>query len=175
MHHLPKKDQMRSRLPFALTALAFVAASGGLTACPIERATYVYSTDRHVTATFADLGVVKGWMSPLALGVHLGPSKASYWFLFDHGSARRTALISTTDVHAAGWRPPAPDGGVRPLGETSYLSWDGDRRVRQAIPLPGDRAPRFLLLPELEELLWYRATPRVGLAQGLFTYAACRQ
>jgi hypothetical protein len=151
-----------------------VAAAGLHASCPIGRATYTARDGAGLTASFHDIGKRLGWLSPLALGVQSARTRRTFWFLFDRGAARRINLISTGDVTQAGWRPPLPDGGMRPLGEMPYLAANADLAFDEHVPTAASPAPKYILLPELPEALAHRASPPESVKLAFFQYEGCR-
>jgi hypothetical protein len=141
--------------------------------CPITRAHYHLSSRAAFGLTFIHIGKQEGWLSDLALKLTPGDGHA-YWFLFDAGSARYINVISTLDVTADGWRPPAGAGGDRPLGEMHYFAWSGNYRFDERVPTVGTPAPERIFLPDLADAMWYSASPRQGVSQGVFVLDGCR-
>lgn len=158
-------------LPIALPARSPAAQPS----CPITRAVYTAQSDIRVSLRFLQLGprAPKGWPSELALSIRL-PDHGRYDFLFDAGSARFISLISTLPVDAAGWMPPDPDGGVRPLGSLTYYAMDGADHFLEVVPSRDSPAPRAIFMPLLSEALWYRARPRFDLRNTLFVFTRCQ-
>lgn len=155
-----------------------LAAALATTACPVERAQYQLRDDPAVSAGFVAVASGPAWPSQLALRLHSARSGRAYWFLpWNGGSDGRQHLASTTDVNAAGWQPPSPDGGTRPLGDIEYLGTDADYRLLDQVPVAGGAAPAHLLLPDLREALWYRAAPtqREHIARQFFDLLGCRR
>jgi len=141
-------------------------------ACPVEQAHYAMEGVPGVEAGFSPVGHHAGWKSDVALYVRT-PAHMDY-FLFDQGSARYVRLISTTDVTASGWKPPDPDGGVRPLGSMEYFSLHADGSFYQdVIPKAGDEAPARIFLPDLAEVMWYRGEPRQDVPHAFLILARC--
>jgi hypothetical protein len=91
------------------------------TACKIENARYQQRFTPSITARFRDVESGTEWPSKVALLIHTGNTNRSYWWLpWAGGSDGQQNLASTTDVIAPGWRPPASDGGPRPLGDVTW-------------------------------------------------------
>lgn len=114
-----------------------------------------------------------GFKSDLALGVRSAPTKPFHWFLFDRGSARYLNLISTTDIKAAGWKAPTPDGGERPLGEMHYIGLDPSFVQMDAIPDSHALAPQLIVLPDVQEVFAKRGGLLEDIASTTFRLAGC--
>ncbi|HZZ66617.1 MAG TPA: hypothetical protein VFE18_00445 [Phenylobacterium sp.] len=153
---------------------ALPAASRTAPACPVGRAVYAMAGRPDVTAGFRFVSKREGWLSEWALYVASAKTGRRYWFLFDEGSAQYVNLISTEDVTKPGWSPPPSDGGPRPLGEMHYLA--SDDGLSYSLDLPDQRraAPRFILLPDLSEVLWSRAQPREAVPVAVFKQTGCK-
>lgn len=147
-----------------------VAASG----CPVPQAQYAYSAGSAV-ATFVALPHLTGFISKVALHVIID-GKRSYWFLFDGGTSRVVQLISVNDPTLQDWVPPDPDSRRgRPLADQTFLSWNDDMKILSVPPDIGTDAPRYFIIPELPDTLWYNLRDRVSLAPGIFHVARCRR
>lgn len=156
-----------------LLSLALALAAGH---CPVERARYALRGDPALTARFVAVASGPAWPSQLALRLQSARSGRSDWFLpADGGSDARQLLASTTDPTVPGWRPPDPDGGPRPLGDAEYIGTDAGYSLLDRVPRRGGEAPAHFLLPELRELLWYRAAPerREASARQFFDLVDC--
>ncbi|TWB37268.1 hypothetical protein [Nitrospirillum pindoramense] len=143
--------------------------------CTIDRASYQLHGNPQFTAGFRDVGHHENWQSTLAFFVRSNSTGKTYWFLFDAGTARYINLISTTDVTAPGWHPPDPDGGTRPLGELHYFAANADLTFNESLPKAGDAAPDHILLPDLSEVMAYKATPRETVQTAFFDNTGCAQ
>ena len=155
------------------SVLAAALASTGFAACPIQNARYRMLHDPDVWAGFHTVGRHEGWISDLAFFVHSKSSSQTHWFLFDQGTARYIALISTTNVLESGWAPPDADGGVRPLGDTDIMLADKAYRFASEAPRTGDARPEFILLPDLSDILWSKGKPREDVPTDLFKFDHC--
>ncbi|MDE1146891.1 MAG: hypothetical protein PW843_09755 [Azospirillaceae bacterium] len=170
---------MKVRALCLIVALAACSAPGQSPAaatideCPITDTLYTMRGRPDVTAGFRDVGQHREWAGTLAFHVTSARSGRSYWFLFDQGSAHAVNLISTTDVVAPGWQPPNADGGVRPLGEQHFLAADGDLTFAAALPKTGAKAPRYILLPDLSEVMAHKADPREDVPTAFFEATGC--
>ena len=151
----------------------FAAPGTALPSCTVARAHYHLSSESAFELSFVKVGKRDGWVSDLALKLTptIGPA---YWFLFDEGSARYINLISTTDVTLKGWDPPTDAKGNRPLGMMHYFAWSRDYRFDDSAPASATLAPERIFLPDLADAMWYRASPRQGLSQGVFLLDGCR-
>lgn len=127
-----------------------VMAATALLSCPAENARYVLRNAPEVTANFRAVDSGPDWPSGLALAVRFGKSGNVYWWLpWNGGTDNRQNVASTTDVTAPGWRPPNPDGGPRPHGDTEYLGADADYNIINAVPHRGRPAPAHMLLANM--------------------------
>jgi hypothetical protein len=127
--------------------------------CVVEHARYVSMSDPQWSAGFQLVPQNPGWVTNVAFAIRSAATNRTYWFLFDAGSAKSVNMISTVDVTRPGWHPPAPDGpsSERPLGEMHYLPADSQFAFSLTLPKPGRPAPAYILLPDLPEVMWYRA------------------
>lgn len=141
--------------------------------CRITDARYEMIGNRDVSAGFKLIKLPDGWASDLALFIKT-PRGQTYWFLFDVGTARYINLISTTNVEEASWTPPSADGGQRPLSEMHFLAANKALLVAPSIPKSHDQAPDYILLPDLSEVLAYRAEPRENIPTGFFSVTRCQ-
>jgi len=156
-----------------MTLLLALAAS-----CAPEQAHYVLRGDPAMTARFLVVAATPDWPSGLALRLHSTRTGRDYDFLpYPGGSEARLHLASTTDVTAAQWHAPSPDGGPRPLGDVAYIGADAEYLLSGEPPRRGGQAPAHFLLPDLREALWYRAAPdqREGTVQQFFDLADCNR
>jgi hypothetical protein len=151
---------------------SFANAGQPPVACDIARARYHLSSLPTFELSFVNIGKKEDWLSDLAL--KLTPnSGSSYWFLFDAGSARYTNLVSTRDVTSKDWSPSTGGSGGRPLGEMHYFSWSHNFQFDERVPKSGMHAPERIFLPDLAEVMWYRASPRIDVPQGVFVLDQC--
>lgn len=165
------------RYEYVLVTLLLSISAGYVQASPVNcklaDAHYTLSSDKSFRLAFPSTGARSGWISDVALEVRHG-SVERYWFLFDQGSARYINLISTTDVKLKGWRPPTDDGSTRPLGEMHFFAWNDGYKFLDRVPARNADAPVRIFLPELPEMLAYRADPRVEMPQGVFVLDGCK-
>lgn len=146
-------------LPSLFLLLALPASAG---ACGFAKASYTYTGDASVTARFDRSDKLSsGWLSDRYVEVTVGNEKL--YFLFDRGSARQINLISSENPQAA---VPAPDGGVRPYGSVTFISWDRRNRVDESIP--HGSPPEFFLIPELPEKLMHAGSKPIPISPGIF-------
>lgn len=143
--------------------------------CPVDHAHYRYSGGDGE----ADLSVLPGltgFTSKVLLHVRVS-GRNDFWFLFDQGSGRYVRLVSITNPNKPGWTPPEPDGGERPLPGQTFFAWNDDLKIAPSMPQKGDRAPGYMLLPDLPEALWYgmRDGQRIAVAAGIFQLDRCGQ
>ena len=178
---------MKSIKPLALLFLvtaAFPLASYEAKTCPIERAHYRYTNG----VGAADFIVMRGMhgLSDLALHITVKDQDANpqinqgskpFWFLFNHGSARFTSLISTTNVLSPNWtNPESKSGGMSPLSDTpNFYAWGSDMKVLGDAPREGDAAPEVIFLPELANILYYAipSNGRLMINTGMFKFDHC--
>ena len=152
-------------------ALALVASH-----CTVERARYALRDDPALTARFVAVDSGPDWPAHLALRLQSARSGRAYWFLpADGGSDERQMLASITDPTVPGWQAPDPDGDARPLGDAEYIGADAGYTLVERVPQRGGQAPAHFLVPDLRELLWYRAAPdrREGSARQFFDLVGC--
>ena len=155
----------------AVIALA-IAGTWSAHACTYEKAHYVYSSNPSLSVSFTNIGKRENVLSTIALQLSDKQSGASFWFLFDAGSARYITMISTSDVRSPGWEPPT-DGSPRLLCSMHFFAWSKRMVFDENLPMAGARAPDTIFLPDLSETLWYRAEPRIGIGHGVFTLKRC--
>lgn len=146
------------------------------TVCKIENARYQQRFAPSITARFQDVKTGTDWPSNIALLIHFKSTNRNYWWLpWAGGSDEKQNLASTTDVTAAGWRPPSPDGGPRPLGDVDYMAMNAAYDVLVDMPQRGGPAPAHFFIHDLREALWYR-TPsdqRDADARQFFDLVSC--
>jgi hypothetical protein len=154
-----------------------IASLSAAQPCRVEDATYTLTADPAFTAGFRSRPPIAGWLTDVFFYVRSARSRRTYWFMFDKGSARHVTLISTTDVTRPDWRPPGADGGIRPLGDMTYIAADRQLRFQQNdIPKGRDMAPYYVLLPDLAEKLWYSMPAdwgRESAPLGFFKQSGC--
>lgn len=141
--------------------------------CKLADAHYTLSSDKSFTLTFPSTGRITEWASDIALELSHG-TESHYWFLFDAGSARYINVISTKDVRSGDWSPPTDDPSTRPLGEMHFFAWYDKYKFLDSIPSGDTAAPGYIFLPDLPEVLAYRAAPRVSIQQGVFLLNHCK-
>lgn len=154
------------------TLLLFSLIAQTTEACTFKQAVYVHTADSSWKMSFHPFKH-KVFLSDMAAHIENTGSKASFWFLFDAGSARYINLISTTNVLQKNWEPPDPDGGKRPLGEMHVFFWDSDMKVMETVPQAESPAPRVVFIPDLSEVLTFRAPVRYDLQAGMFKLDYC--
>lgn len=167
--------------------LTFAMLSGAPASCPLEQAHYALRGAPGVTAGVRPVAKSADWPVGLAVFVRVdqvGPGAArapgrTWWFLpySGNGQGVRGHLASTHDVTAPGWTPPDPDSGrERPLGDLDYMMLDGDYGfLETSIPRTDRAAPAHLLIPDLQQALWYRPPEgeRTGVPLAFFDLTAC--
>lgn len=145
--------------------------------CPAERAQYVLKGVPEITAGFRPtVPAPPDWSGDLAFFIRSARTGQTYWFLWygGNGAGISSHLASTTDVTVPGWQPPPADGGPRPLGDLDILFADGDYRFDQAyVPMRTRPAPAHLLIPGLQQALWYRAPVRESVPIAFFDRDGC--
>ncbi len=154
--------------------LACIGPASAATTCPLLRAHYHLSANPHFTLSFTRLPKSDAVLTDVALKL-TPPAGPSYWYFFDGGSARYVNMISTTDPAAPGWHI-EPDGGdrrSRPLGEMHYYAWSGNYRFDESMPKTSTPAPQQIFLPDLAEIMWYAANPRISVPYGVFEFDGC--
>ncbi len=145
----------RPQLLLAALLVAIASPASAKAVCKTAGAHYRMIDWPGFTARFIPIGKRPGWKSDVALEVGSRQSGRRYWFLFDGGTARYVNMISTTDVQGAGWAPPPPDGGDRPLREMHYMATNAGLRFDIDMPAAAQPAPTYILLPDLSEVLHY--------------------
>jgi len=142
--------------------------------CPVEHARYTMMDGSKFSAGFRAIPKTPDWLSDVAFFVHSGETDRTFWFLFDAGSGRHIYMHSTTDATKPGWRPPAPDGGERPLGQMLYLAANADLAFSLKLPASEQPAPTYVLLPDLPDVMWYRVPePRESTPLAFFKLTGC--
>ena len=127
--------------------LALAAASAA--SCPAERAHYALRGQPQITAYFRAVDSGDEWPSHLALAITSKVTgEVTWWLPWQGGTNGRTNIASTTDATKAGWRPPNPDGGPRPLGDRQFLTTDESYNFLGSIPRQGKTAPAHMLNPD---------------------------
>jgi hypothetical protein len=154
----------------ALTA-AVTAIS---TACPVGEAVYQLRGEPGVTARFEPRTPSSDWVAQVSLSIHSVKTGATYFLLpySGNGQGVTTHLASVVDPD----QPPDPDSAKgRPIGDLDYLAADQSYRFDQSFHAEtGMRAPAHLLIPGLQEALWYRADKREGVPMAFFDLVRCR-
>ena len=116
-------------------------------ACDFSKASYVYTGAKNITAKFEQSEKIPiSWLTNRYIKVIVGDKKL--FFLFDKGSAKQISLMSSMDPNVM---VPTPDGGVRPYGDLTFISWDKENKVDTSIPI--NAPPEYFLIPELAERL----------------------
>lgn len=130
--------------------MGFVMLAVGLLAeCPAENAQYVLRHAPEISARFRAVDSGRNWPSNLAFEVYNHKlHETSWWLPWPGGTDNLQNIASTTDPTTKDWKPPAPDGGPRPLGDRQYLGMDADYDVINDIPHRGKPAPAHSLIPE---------------------------
>lgn len=141
--------------------------------CRFADAHYTLTSDKSFTLTFPSTGSVAGWASNIALELSHG-TEGHYWFLFDAGSARYINLTSTKNMRSPDGSPPTDGPSTRPLGEMHFFAWHDRYKFLQAIPTADTDAPASIFLPDLQEVLAYRAAPRIAVDQGVSLLDRCK-
>jgi hypothetical protein len=145
--------------------------------CALEHADYVAGNSKWA-AGFRQIPRTANWLTNVAFYVQSGATKRKYWFLFDAGSGRYINMLPTMDVMQPGWRPRGPDEREQtPVrGDMHYFPVDAKMGISLAIPKAGDAAPAYILLPDLQEVMWYdMADPmkREAAPLAFFKLAGC--
>lgn len=157
-----------------LIMLTLAAAS--LATCRVESARYAMRTAPGITAYFKRVNSGPDWPNGLALATHFAATGRTYWWLpWNGGTDDLQNVSSTTDVTVAGWKPPSPDGGPRPLGDLEYLATDAGYKVIDAVPERGDIAPAHILLTHLGDRVWHgpNVNARDSAPKQFFDLVAC--
>lgn len=164
------------RRAFMILPLVLALMKPALADCRAQDARYVAADDARYTAGFMLKPPGGAFISDLAFYVHSAVSGRTYWFLFDAGSARYISLISAMDVTAQDWQPPEPDGGPHrgPLrGTMHFLSADEGMRFSLFVPTSNAPPPSFIVLPDIQETLWYGQSQRDGASLGAYRLTGC--
>jgi len=140
--------------------LSAIAPANAAQQCAIEHARYETMDNSHWTAGFRQIPKASNWLTNVAFYVQSGETKRTYWFLFDAGSARYINMLPTVDVTQPGWHPRDSDAKEpTPLNsDMHYLPVDAQLGLSLTMPQAGKVAPDFILLPDLQEIMWYRMT-----------------
>lgn len=154
-------------------ALALTKPADGAPACRMENARYELREQPEYKAGFAPLPKGVRWKDNVAFYVRSGLTRKVYWFLFDRGSAPRINMISMGDPRSPAWRLPENGDGRGPLGEMLYLQADDALRFSLELPQSGQKAPHYVLLPDLPEKLRYAAEPSENTPLGFFVLTGC--
>jgi len=125
-----------------MAACSGVVSNAATPLCSVAQAHYVSMADQKWTAGFKLVGKRPGWLSDVVFFVRSAKSKHTYQFDFDAGTARYVNLISTSN-----------------LGEMHYLSADEQLQFSLDIPKRKTLAPTYILLPDLQEVMWYQTPP----------------
>lgn len=134
-----------------------------LATCRVEQARYTLRIDPSVTGGFVPVESGRDWPSRVAFWINLGSVGRRIWYIpWEGGTDGRHNLASTTPVDEAGWTPPSPDGGPRPMGNTQYIGTDAAYRVIDHVPGRGEMAPAHILLPELDDALRHPANVKAS-------------
>ena len=131
-------------------------------ACDFAKASYTYTGDASVTARFDRSDKLSsGWLTDRYVEVTVGDEKL--YLLFDKGSGRQISLISSENPQVS---IPTPDGGVRPYGWMTFISWNKRNIVDESIPYTSP--PEFFLIPELPEKMMHARSKQVSIGSGIF-------
>jgi hypothetical protein len=154
-----------------LLALTAVAVSAS---CPLEHSTYRLRDGPQITARFVRRAPTPGWPADVQLEIRSAKTGGVYVLLpyAGNGQGVITHLASVTDPA----HPPAPDAArTRPIGDLDYMAADAGYRFDQGFrATAGAHAPAHILVPGLQEALWYRATKREGVPLAYFDLDGCR-
>lgn len=155
--------------------LAALLMTVAVTACPTEQAVYALRTEPTVTARFLPAQPRPDW--PADVMLRIDGHGHRYWFLpSPGGSSGESYMISTLDPTQAGWAPPSPDGGPRPLGDLQYMGFDKTYLLEPGLPRAGQPAPAHILLPTLDDALRHPKSdqPRDSLPRQFFDLTGCQ-
>lgn len=130
---------------------AHPALSKTMATCPFIKSIYVSKGPKSYILTFATLRANSGIMNDFALRIQSSNKSVTRWYYFDGGSAREVPLISTLDPTKAGWKF-APDE-KKPYGNVTYIGLDHDGTIADIAPRANDKAPAFIIIPELPQVL----------------------
>jgi hypothetical protein len=154
---------------------ALAAAITTLSAtCPLDGALYQLRGAPGVTARFEARTPSADWVAKFGLSIRSAKTGATYFLLpySGNGQGITTHFASVMDLNA----PPDPDSAKgRPIGDLDYLAVDQSYRFDQSFHAEtGKHAPAHILIPELQEALWYRADKREGVPMAFFDLVGCR-
>jgi len=146
-----------------------------MAACSFEHAHYVLDHESSFTAGFQPIAKWADWPTDVALFVHSRKLNKTYWFVFDKDQDAHTYLIMTTDVRAKGWRPPGVEARSGSLAGDGYLALNAAHDFLPGLPGQSAAAPKYMLLPDLPNDLWYEAdvNTRTGVGLSLFELKTC--
>ena len=162
-----------------IAALSFAAAIGvGLPRafpgpCPTSRARYELRGDPAISAGFKPYSSrPKDVASDVYMFVHSRRTGSTYWFSLDWGSARIISVypIADPEPQRTGQEPHSPM-----MADIQMSLWLTDGRLNfLGSELEGrDPAPKYFLVPELENNMWYGAVPREPVGTAFFVLKAC--
>lgn len=159
--------------------ISFAAMLGALPAaaqprCTVANAHYEMKGHPEFSAGFKRLPTDAHWKNDVAIYFHSTQSNQTYWFSFDEGSARYINLISTSDPTNKDWRIP-DHSSPRPLGEMHYLSADDGLNFSLSLPSGSEFPPKYILLPDLANTMWYSGSPRESVPIAFFVLKGCTE
>jgi hypothetical protein len=163
---------------FAALALA-AALSGPLPpaykgACPTSRARYVLRHDPKISLGVSRYpSMVAHRVSDVYIFVHSRHSGKTYWFELDWGSSsiRNVYPIKNPEIE-----PKNPNNQVEkapPYDNMTILTLDEKLNFTLDEFEAATPAPKYILIPELQDAMWYGAEPREGVGTAFFILTGC--
>ena len=155
-----------------LAVFAFTATK----TCRVEDASYALRHKPGITATFRSVDSGADWPAEVALAIRFADTGRTYWWLpWSGGTDDKQNVASTTDVTRPDWRPPSPDGGLRPLGDMEYIGTNANYDVIDNIPRRGGVAPAHMLFTSLGDAAWHWSTiQRDSAPKQFFDLIGCK-
>lgn len=142
--------------------------------CPIVGAKYSSMANPGLTARFNLIGNRSSNFRDLQLSLHSAQDNSNFYFFFYGGTARHIFLQSVSDDLANLSSNKSPGEKAGPLGDMEYISADNNLKFNMEIPNSSNQAPKYILLPDLPEKMWYNdLQQRKDFVLSFFKKTAC--
>lgn len=157
---------------YLLFVLMMLTSTQAFASCDILHADYKLKNYSGITAGFARIPDSSNYISDLSLFLHSNKLNKTYRFAFDKGSARYVTLLSLNSLEHP---KDSVSGKTGPLPDMHYFSSDSNLNFTINLPTSRSKAPNYIFLPDLEEVLRYTAAPSEDIPVGLFQFTNCKK
>ena len=163
-----------------LAALTLVAALSAplpppyKAACPTSRARYVLRDQPKISLRFQRYGdPLQRGVSDVYIVLHSERSKKTYWFEMDWGTSSIRNVYPIYDPVLGAVPSSDKADKAPPYDNMTIWTADGALRFYEDDIEGAHPAPKYILIPELSDAMWYGGEPRESVGTAFFILKSC--